>query len=100
MVVVQTNDAGANAVVAFDRELAPRGRMPSGGARPLSVAARDDTAWVLNGGEEPSVGELSLRDGTLARTIPLAAREPAQVGIAPDGRTLVVTDKGADAIVL
>src|SRR4051794_13050037 len=102
MIFVQTNDADANAVVAYGRDLEPLGRhatggrgtgtpplpsqgslaahdgrllvanagsgdvsvfaldgmrllarVPSGGARPVSVAARGDTAWVLNGGDEP-----------------------------------------------
>jgi 6-phosphogluconolactonase len=67
------------------------------GAAPKSVAEHDGVVYVLTT-ERPSlvgfrrferIGERELDEGS----------DPAQVGFTPDGSALVVTDRGADAIV-
>jgi 6-phosphogluconolactonase (cycloisomerase 2 family) len=82
--------------------------VPSGGRFPVSVAAHDNVLYVLNAGDtgvlqgfrvtgkhvEPLPG--SMRDLGLANTDPpLFLTSPGQVGFTPDGRRLIVTDKGS-----
>lgn len=74
----------------------------SGGSAPKSVAERDGLAYVLNTGDRSLVG-FRLEHGGLVE-VPGSRQElgsgadPAQVGFSPDGDTVVVTDRGADAI--
>ena len=88
---------------AEDGALVVVDRAPSGGSAPTSVAVHDDLVYVLNTGDEPNVSGFRLRaDGRLAgiegSTRTLAGADPAQVAFSPDGRTLLVTDRAADAI--
>ncbi len=62
------------------------------GAAPKSLAEYDGLIAVLN------TGDRSLTLLPAGETIALEAKDPAQVGFSPDGRTLVVTDRGTDAI--
>jgi len=79
------------------------GTVPSGGEAPRSIAERDGTVFVLNTGK-PGIASFRLTDEGLSPVVggemPLAAADadPAQIGFGPDGRTLVVTQRGADAI--
>jgi len=74
------------------------------GAAPKSVAEHGGLVYVLNTGA-PSLAGFRLGEGGLE---PLAGSardlgegsDPAQVGFSPDGSTLVVTERGTDAIVL
>ncbi len=72
----------------------------SGGTTPTSVAVHGDRAYVLNNGS-PSVAGFRLGDGSLT---PLEVHQlnsdadPAQVSFNPDGRTLVVTERGTNSI--
>jgi 6-phosphogluconolactonase len=73
------------------------------GAAPKSVTEHDGLVYVLNTGD-PSLVGLRLADGRLEE-LPgsrraLAAADPAQVGFSPDGRSLVVTQRGTDSIVV
>ncbi|GIF76682.1 lactonase family protein [Asanoa siamensis] len=73
------------------------------GSAPKSVTEHDGLVYVLNTGD-PSVCGLRLGAGGLepitGSTRPLeAGSDPAQVGFSPDGSTLVVTQRMADAIV-
>jgi hypothetical protein len=78
----------------------------SGGDLPISLSVRGDLLYVLNDGAAPNVtgfqvgvdGRLSMIVGS---TRPLSADLPdaAQVGISPDGRRLVVTEKATNTIV-
>jgi 6-phosphogluconolactonase (cycloisomerase 2 family) len=77
---------------------------PSGGEAPKSVAEHAGLVYVVNTGDRSLAG-FRLDDSGVepvdgARTELLADSDPAQVGFAPDGSTLVVTDRGTDAIVL
>ena len=80
-------------------------REPSGGTRPVSVAAFGSLVYVLNAGSPNSVSGFTLSGaGDLApiagATSALSAAQtmPAQVGFSPDGNWLVVTEKMTDLI--
>jgi 6-phosphogluconolactonase (cycloisomerase 2 family) len=157
MIFVQTNEADANAVVAFRREpngrLTPLGATPTGGrgngmphlpsqgsltvagnhllvvnagsgelsvlaiagdvlsvtdraatsGMPVSGAPHDGTVRVLNGGLEPSIAGFALTGGKLTPTATRAltpGSDPAQIAFTPDGRQLVVTERGTNSITL
>ena len=78
----------------------------SGGMKPVSVALRGDTAYVLNAAGTPNVTAFRIEPrGNLAMiagsTLPLPGgtnAAPAQVGITPDGEVLVVTEKNTNMI--
>jgi 6-phosphogluconolactonase (cycloisomerase 2 family) len=81
-------------------------KAPSGGMKPVSVALRGDTAYVLNAAGTPNVtafridfkGNLTMIAGS-ARPLPGGTNAgPAQVGITPDGEVLVVTEKTTNMI--
>jgi 6-phosphogluconolactonase len=78
--------------------------VPSAGSAPKSVAEHAGLVYVLNTGDRSVVG-FRLTDDGLAE-LPGSRRElgagadPAQVGFTPDGAALVVTDRGADAILV
>ena len=75
--------------------------VPTGPA-PKSIAEHAGVVYVLNTGA-PSVTGFHITDGGLSpiagseRTLAMDA-DPAQVGFSPDGSTLVVTERGTDAI--
>ena len=78
------------------------GTVPSGGDAPRSIAEREGAVFVMTTGK-PGIASFGLNDMGLAPAVggetPLAAdADPAQIGFTPDGRTLVVTQRGADAI--
>jgi 6-phosphogluconolactonase len=79
-------------------------RVASGGSAPTSIAVHGKNAYVLNTGGESNVSGFEIgEDGRLVR-LPDGTRtlgagsDPAQVAFAPDGRTLVVTDRATDSI--
>ena len=96
-------DAGSNDVAAFrvtgDGHLTLADRKPSGGVMPVSADIADGSVYVLNAaGASPNVAAFDVdRHGRLrSRSVrPLApgAAGAAQVSVAPDGRSLVVTEK-------
>jgi 6-phosphogluconolactonase (cycloisomerase 2 family) len=75
----------------------------SGGEAPRSIAEHAGAVFVLNTGK-PSIASFRLTDEGLSPVMggemALAASDadPAQIGLAPGGRTLVVTQRGTDAI--
>ncbi len=75
----------------------------SGGSAPTSVAARGDLVYALNNGE-PNISGFSLSDGELSplegstRQLSGGDADPAQISFSPDGRTLVVTERGTNSI--
>jgi 6-phosphogluconolactonase (cycloisomerase 2 family) len=73
----------------------------SGGSSPTSVAVRGELAYVLNNGT-PSIAGFSLADGLepiRGATSELAdGADPAQIAFSPDGRALVVTERGTNSI--
>src|SRR3954469_10714857 len=76
-------------------------RVASGGSNPTSVAAPGKLVYVLNAG---GIAGFELANGRLSRiqgsARPLSAEnaDPAQVSFSPDGRVLVVTERGTNAI--
>lgn len=77
-------------------------RVPSGGSHPTSVAVHGELAYVLNNGS-PGIAGFSLAGGMLSAIEgserPLAAdADPAQIAFSPDGRMLVVTERGTNSI--
>ena len=79
---------------------------PSGGTRPVSVAAHRDLVYVLNGGVPNNIQGFHVEpDGNLV-SIPGSERPlsgddtaPAQISFSPNGQFLVVTEKATDSIV-
>jgi 6-phosphogluconolactonase len=100
-------DAGSNDVASFrvDRrtgDLELVGRVPSRGTMPVSVDIHGNQAYVLNASGVANVAAFKLAgDGTL--TPRFGGRAPlttlnagaAQVAVAPDGGSLIVTEKAA-----
>ncbi len=76
----------------------------SGGSVPTSIAVHGDLVYALNNGGEPSISGFSLAGGRLTplegSTRPLSDgdADPAQISFSPDGRTLVVTERGTNSI--
>jgi 6-phosphogluconolactonase len=89
--------------VAPDASLTLVGHTPVG-ATPTSIAERDGLVYVLNTGK-PSLTGYRLSGQGLApiagAEYPLSSADadPAQVGFDPAGRTIVVTERGTNAIV-
>ena len=78
------------------------GRAPSGGERPVSVTIHGDRAYAVNAGTG-SVNGFALGESIEALPQSLYAlphgADPAQIAFAPDGASLIVTDRAADSIV-
>jgi 6-phosphogluconolactonase len=99
-------NAGSNdlAVFAVDGASLRRiGLTPSGGETPRSIAEHAGTVFVLNTGK-PGIASFRLGQDGLKPVVnggmPMSAADadPAQIAFAPDGRTLVVTQRGTDSI--
>jgi 6-phosphogluconolactonase (cycloisomerase 2 family) len=78
---------------------------PSGGDMPISVTARGRLVYVLNAGGDGNIQGFRRTPAGILHPItgsnePLstAAPGPAQIDFAPDGRHLVVTEKGTNRI--
>ena len=97
-------NAGSDELSLFAVEpdrLRVRGCVASGGSGPTSVAVGGGLVYVLNNGT-PGISGFRLEDGLIplegsSRTL-TAAADPAQISFSPDGRTLVVTERGTHAI--
>jgi 6-phosphogluconolactonase len=99
-------NAGSDDVSLFAVEeggLALTDRVASGGVTPTSVAVREDLVYVLNNGT-PNITGFTIDGGRLveleasARRLSADSADPAEVAFSPDGRTLVVTERGTDSI--
>lgn len=87
-------------------------RFPSGGSFPVSVTQRGDRLYILNSGGDGSLAGFTLDTDGRASPIPGAVlslelrganppnpgESPSQVGFSPDGRWLLVVDKGRDLL--
>jgi 6-phosphogluconolactonase (cycloisomerase 2 family) len=103
-------NAASNDVSVFSREggqLTLTDREASGGEQPVSVAAWGRLVYVLNAGGAGNIAGFRLRQGgdlvPISGSVrPLSATSPgpAQIGFAPDGRHLVVTEKATNTITL
>jgi 6-phosphogluconolactonase len=78
-------------------------RTAATGPAPKSLTEHDGLVYVLNTGE-PGLSAFRIRENELRpvagskRSLPSGA-DPAQAGFSPDGRTLLVTERGTDSIV-
>jgi 6-phosphogluconolactonase len=81
---------------------------PSGGVRPISVTVRGRLVYVLNEGDATTAANIRgfwLLAGHViplpgsSRPLSAALPGPAQIEFSPDGRQLVVTEKGTNRIV-
>ncbi|GAB1639911.1 lactonase family protein [Krasilnikovia sp. MM14-A1259] len=107
-------NAGSDTLTVFDVDgarLTRRQVVGSGGAFPVSIAVRGDLLYALNAGADGSVQGFQITRAGLAplsyahRSLRLANANPpvfisapAQVGISPDARHLVVTTKNHNTI--
>jgi 6-phosphogluconolactonase len=79
-------------------------RAASGGSAPTSIAISGETVYVLNNGGTPNISGFTIAAGKLTAidgsTRPLSAgnADPAQISFSPDGKTIVVTERGTNAI--
>jgi 6-phosphogluconolactonase len=104
--VLLVTNAGTDDVTLFSVQgsgLALSDRVPSGGSTPRSIAVHEQHVYVLNTGGEPGIAGFAL-DGERLVAMPGSTRslgagsDPAQIAFAPDGRTLLVTDRASDSI--
>lgn len=79
---------------------------PSGGATPISIAARQDLVYVLNvGSVPPSISGFELSEHGRLRAIPGSIRslpnpnsKPTQIEISPKGEAVLVAEPDSNAI--
>ena len=99
-------NAGSDELTLFAVEpdgLGLADRVASGGAGPTSAAVHGDLVYVLNNGSA-SISGFRIADGRLSplpdstRTLSADDADPAQISFSPDGRTLVVTERGTNSI--
>jgi 6-phosphogluconolactonase (cycloisomerase 2 family) len=103
---VFVTNAGSDDLTVFAArgdELAALDRVATGGSAPTSVAIHEDHVYVLNTGGAPSLAGFRFDGDALVPieggSLALGDRaDPAQVAFAPDGLTLLVTDRALDAI--
>src|SRR3954447_9310118 len=95
-------NAGSHDISLFTTAGPLVARIPSGGERPVSITVRGDRGYVLNAGTASVQGfTLDNRLEPLPRSLfalPDGA-DPAQIAYAPDGASLIVTDRADNAIV-
>jgi 6-phosphogluconolactonase len=86
-----------------DEGLRLAGTAPSGGSRPTSVAVRDGLVYVLNNGSATIDGFRIVNErlhpiADSKRPLSGEGADGAQIAFSPDGRTLVVTERGTNSI--
>jgi len=100
-------NAGSNTISLFGvraNGLDLQATVPSGGIRPISITERRGLLYVLNAGGAGNIAGFTVGNGTLTplagsiRPLGSGSAGPAQVSFAPDGSTLVVTEKTTSTI--
>jgi 6-phosphogluconolactonase len=80
------------------------GTAPSGGSSPISVTVHDKVVYVLDAGGSGNIAGFTIEHGSLTplagsnQPLGVGAAAPAEVAFAPDGRTLVVTEKNSNSL--
>jgi 6-phosphogluconolactonase len=80
------------------------GCVSTGGSMPTSVCVYGEVAYVLNAGGEGGIVGFTFAGGALvlledsARPLSAPGADPAQIAFSPDGETLIVTERGTNAI--
>jgi 6-phosphogluconolactonase (cycloisomerase 2 family) len=106
--VVNAGDNSLSALTIEGGRVVLADRIPSGGGRPVSVTVHHGVGYVLNHDSDTVQGFAYDRSGDLYR-LPNSSRQltpnpaggltdAAQVEFSPNGRTLVVTERGSNAI--
>jgi 6-phosphogluconolactonase (cycloisomerase 2 family) len=76
----------------------------SGGTDPVSLTVNGQYLYVLNEGGTPNITGFTTFGGQLTpipgstRTLGVTSASGEQIGISPDGRTLIVSEKGSNTI--
>jgi len=101
-------NAGSDDISTFDLGSSPASlvaRTPSGGSRPVSVTAHDGVVYVLDAGGAGNIAGFRVDGAGALRAIPGTKLPlsgpgvtPTEVAFAPDGDTLIVTEKGGNNI--
>lgn len=106
--VVNAGDNTISALSTNGNRVVVTDRISSGGSRPVSVTVHDGVGYVLNHDSDTVQGFVYDRFGDLRR-LPASARQltpnpaggltdAAEVGFSPSGHSLVVTERGSNAI--
>ena len=102
--LVTNAGSGDISVLAIAAEPKVVAVVSSGGPAPKSIAERDGLVYVLNTGDRSLVGfrltKAELVEVSGSRRELEAGADPAQVGFTPDGTKVVVTDRGANAVLV
>ena len=102
-------NAGSNTIAVFrvegDGSLTRTSTVPSGGTQPISVTISGDVVYALNAGGNGNIVGFRLDHGGALEFVAGSARPlsgagvgPAQIEFDPNGRVLVVTEKGTNRI--
>jgi 6-phosphogluconolactonase (cycloisomerase 2 family) len=101
-------NAGSDEISVFrvrDRGVQLVSRVSSGGDQPISVTAHENLVYVVNAGGSGNIAGFRLMPN--GQLVPIAGSSqplsgagtgPAQIEFAPNGRTLVVTEKATNRI--
>ena len=106
--VVNAGDDTISALNARGGEVTVTDRIGSGGDRPVSITVHEGVGYVLNHDSDTIAGFTYDRSGDLRR-LPGSTRDltpnpaggltdAAQIQFSPNGRTLVVTERGSNAV--
>jgi 6-phosphogluconolactonase len=104
LLVANTGSDDLTLFTIEDEGLTLADKVDSGGSAPTSIAISGSTIYALNNGGTPNISGFTLSEGGLApikgSTRPLSAgnADPAQISFSPDGKTIVVTERGTNAI--
>ncbi len=112
LVAVNAGSGTVSALRVDRRGLTLESVVSSGGSFPSSVTTRGSSVYVLNAGGSGGVSGFRLRDDQLVpipgskrdlglsnTPVPFFLTSPSQVGLSPDGRTLVVATKANNTLV-
>ena len=104
--VVNAGDGTISSMRIFDDHLALEDLAQTGGTMPTSLVLGEEVIYVLNAGGAGSVAGFGVDEGMFwpieGASQPLSGHEapaPAQIGITPDGKSLVVTERATNYIV-
>lgn len=101
-------NAGSDDISTFEitsNSLRLMSTIDSGGDKPISLTVDDDVLYALNAGSDSISGFRTTMGGLASiadseRPLSGSNTDPAQISFSPDGRTLVITEKATDNIVL
>jgi 6-phosphogluconolactonase len=101
-------NAGSDEITLFGvsgATLTVQDKVSSGGNKPVSLALREDTLYVLNGGNPNEITGFTITaQDTLVpipnstRALSAAATKPAQIAFSPSGQILAVTEATTDLV--